>query len=139
MDRELEEGTLLKLDFGKLNRVAASGHRVLPVVVQHAETGEVLILAYANEEALKHTLETGKATFWSTSRGELWVKGMTSGDWLQTEEVLVNCEQNSLVYRVLPQGEGACHTRDASGRARRGCYYRAISSGDPTRLLFLEP
>ena len=138
MDRELEEGTGLRLDFGKLAKVAATGHAVLPVVVQDAPSGEVLIVAYANEAALNHTLETGMATFWSTSRDELWVKGRTSGDWLRVEEVLVNCEQNSLVYRVTPQGAGACHTKGPDGRARRGCYYRRIRPGDGGALEFTE-
>lgn len=127
--KELEEGATLALDFGKLAKVAGGGEPVLPVVVQNADTGEVLILAYANRMALDYTLEHGVAAFWSTSRGELWVKGATSGDTLELVEVRVNCEQNSLLYRVRPLGQGACHTKDAGGKARSSCYYRRIRAG----------
>ena len=125
----LEEGSELQLDYDKMHKVSQSGVRVLPVAVQDAGSGEVLILAYANEEAVQHTLTHGVATFWSTSRNELWIKGATSGDVLQIVEVRVNCEQNSLLYRVKPLGEGACHTKDAAGQARKSCYYRRIRDG----------
>ncbi len=125
--KELEEGNELKLDFSKLRKVATSGVDVLPVVVQHADNGEVLILAYANELALQKTLQEKRAVFWSTSRNELWIKGASSGDVLQIVEVRVNCEQNSLLYRVRPLGQGACHTKGADGRPRSGCYYRRIN------------
>lgn len=129
MSKELEEGSELKLDFAKLAKVAGTGQSVLPVVVQEADTKEVLILAYANLEAFEHTLKTGIATFWSTSRNELWVKGATSGDYLKLVEVRVNCEQNSLLYLVRPAGAGSCHTKDADGKARSGCYYRRVAQG----------
>ena len=123
---ELEEGSVLQLDFTKLAKVAACGADVLPAVAQDARSGEVLILGYANELALRTARESGLATFWSTSRNELWIKGKTSGDALAIEEIRVNCEQNSILYRVVPQGKGACHTRNAGGLPRPGCYYRRI-------------
>lgn len=132
--RRLEEGDELQLDFGKLKEMAQLGESVLPVVVQDSETGQVLLLAYANEAALQHTLEQGLATFWSTSRNELWVKGSTSGNTLQVLDIRVNCEQNSLLYLVRPLGEGACHTVNAEGRSRKSCYYRRIRRG---RIEFL--
>ena len=125
---DLEEGNDLTLDFTKLTTIGADGHQVVPVAVQDADTGEVLIVAYANEAALDATLERGEAVFYSTSRHEIWHKGATSGDTLAIVDVRVNCEQNSLLYRVRPNGEGACHTKDADGRARSGCYYRRITS-----------
>jgi phosphoribosyl-AMP cyclohydrolase len=67
---------------------------------------------------------------WSTSRDELWHKGATSGDVLDLVEVRVNCEQNSLLYRVVPRTGGACHTIGADGRARPVCYYRRVVSED---------
>ena len=127
--KALEEGSECTLDFAKLVKIAGTGEPVLPVVVQDAETREVLILAYANEEALRHALENGVATFWSTSRNELWVKGATSGDTLRLLEVRVNCDQNSLLYLVRPLGQGACHTRSSDGKYRRSCYYRRIVNG----------
>lgn len=118
---DLEEGTALRLDFTKLDRVTG----VVPCAVQHAETGEVILVAYVNEQALRHTADQRIATFWSTSRNELWVKGATSGEVFDVVEVLVNCEQNSLVYRVRPRRGGICHTKNRSG-APRNCFYRRL-------------
>ncbi len=122
----LEEGTGEVLDFSKLRQIAGIDEEVLPVVVQDSGTREVLIVAYVNRLALEESLKTGVATFWSTSRNELWVKGATSGNALGIDEIRVNCEQNSLVFLVTPQGDGACHTRDSDGRYRTGCYYRRV-------------
>ena len=129
-DDQLEEGSQLAIDFTKLRQVAAGNADVVPVAVQDADSKELLIIAYANERALNHTLEKGIATFWSTSRNELWVKGATSGDTLAIVEVRVNCEQNSLLYLVRPQGTGACHTKDRTGSARTSCYYRSLVDGE---------
>lgn len=123
---ELENGTQLSLDFKKLAKVAACGEDLIPAVAQDANTGEVLIVGYANALALETTLREGMATFWSSSRNELWIKGKTSGDYLEIVEVRVNCEQNSVLYRVKPKGQGACHVKDERGIARTGCYYRKI-------------
>lgn len=124
----LEEGIREALDFSKLRKVAGIEEDVLPAVVQDSATKEVLIVAYVNRQALEETLKTGIATFWSTSRNELWVKGATSGNALRIDEVRVNCEQNSVVFLVTPQGGGACHTKDGNGRYRTGCYYRRLKS-----------
>lgn len=126
---ELEEGHELALDFTKLKKVADCGEDLVPAVAQDASTGEVLIVGYANQLALETTLKEEMATFWSTSRNELWIKGKTSGDYLQLIEVRVNCEQNSLLYKVKPMGKGACHTKNQNGAPRRGCYYRSIENG----------
>ena len=126
---QVENGLDLMLDFDKLAKVAACGTPVVPVAVQDAKTQEVLIVAYANEEAVRYTLENRIAAFWSTSRNELWVKGKTSGDVLEIVDVLVNCDQNSLVYKVNMRGKGSCHVRDAEGNTRFGCYYRKIKNG----------
>ena len=131
---DLEEGTNLTLDFTKLQKIGGDGHHVVPVAVQDADTGEVLIVAYANEDALNATLERGEAVFSSTSRNEIWHKGATSGDTLSLVDVRVNCEQNSLLYLVRREGAGACHTKDADGVARSGCYYRSFTSADELRF-----
>ncbi len=138
MSGNQEENARLELDFRKLEAVAATGAGVIPVVVQDAETGEVLTLAYANEKALRETMARRVAVFWSTSRDELWVKGATSGDVLELVDVRVNCEQNSLLYRVRRTTGGACHTRGADGAARPTCYYRRIVSADG-ELSFIHP
>ena len=90
MDKELEEGSRLQLDFTKLAKVAATGAEVVPAIAQDVDTGEVLILGYVNHLALETALKERKATFWSTSRNELWIKGKTSGDYLELIEVRVN-------------------------------------------------
>ena len=125
----LEEGSELLLDFDKLNQVARARASVLPVAVQDVDTKQVIIVAYANWEALQYTMDHGVAAFWSTSRDELWVKGATSGDTLQIVEIRVNCEQNSLLYLVRPLGGGACHTKGLDGKTRKTCYYRSIRDG----------
>ncbi len=123
----LEEGTGLRLDFAKLQKVDRTDQEVVPVVLQHADDGRVLYVAYANEEALRETLRTRQAVLWSTSRNELWRKGESSGDVLDLVDVRTNCEQNSLLYRVRPRG-GVCHTVDADGNTRTTCYYRRLDA-----------
>jgi len=125
---ELEEGNALNLDFAKLRKVANCESDVLTAIAQDAQTGEVLIVGYANELALQTARECGMATFWSTSRNELWIKGKTSGDYLKIEDIRINCEQNSILYKVTPAGKGACHTKNQAGIARSGCYYRRLKA-----------
>ena len=112
MSKEIEEGLNLALDFTKLKKIAACGEDVIPAIAQCADTGEVLIVGYANALALETAVREGMATFWSTSRNELWIKGKTSGDFLEIVDILVNCEQNSIVYKVRLKGKGSCHTKD---------------------------
>lgn len=122
---ELEEGRRLRLDFGKLLRATTACPDILPVAVQNIDTGEVILVAYANEQALRAAIATRAAVFWSTSRNELWEKGKTSGETFDLVEVRVNCEQNSLLYRVRPRRGGICHTKNRAG-APRNCYYRRL-------------
>jgi phosphoribosyl-AMP cyclohydrolase len=124
--KELEEGTALTLDYEKLSKVAATGSSVVPVAVQNADTLEVILVAYVNERALRHSIETRTATFWSTSRNELWIKGATSGETFDLIEVRVNCEQNSLLFLVRPRRGGICHTKNRTGEPRN-CYYRRLN------------
>ncbi|MGE4170360.1 MAG: phosphoribosyl-AMP cyclohydrolase [Candidatus Margulisiibacteriota bacterium] len=124
----LEEGADLRLDFSKLAPTNNPDQQVIPVVVQHALTKDVLIVAYTNALAFEKTRQTGLATFWSTSRNELWVKGATSGDTLSVADIRLNCEQNALLYLVLPQGQGACHTQTQAGKHRSTCFYRTLQN-----------
>lgn len=117
----------MNLDFTKLTQIGNLAQDVIPVVVQDAKSEEVLILAYVNEQALNHSKETGYATFWSTSRNELWEKGKTSGNRLKLIDIKVNCEDNSLLFRVELEGEGACHVKDESGCHYKSCYHRSYS------------
>jgi phosphoribosyl-ATP pyrophosphohydrolase/phosphoribosyl-AMP cyclohydrolase len=88
---------------------ATAGPILTPVIVQDATTNRVLMLAYADEEALRRTRDTGEAWFWSRSREELWHKGATSGNTMAVEEIRDDCDGDALLYRVHPSGP-ACHT-----------------------------
>ena len=121
----LEEGTALTLDFDKLAKVAQVPG-VLPCAVQNADSDEVILVAYVNQQALDASIATRSAVFWSTSRNELWEKGKTSGETFDLVEVRVNCEQNSLLYRVRPRRGGICHTKNGAG-APRNCFYRRVN------------
>lgn len=127
MDKKiLEEGNELAVTFTKRGGL-------VPAVVQDIRDGRVLMLAYVNAEALQTTLEKGMATFWSTSRNELWTKGETSGDFLKIIEVLTDCDQDALIYKVEPQGGGACHTKDPqTGKTRETCFYRKLDLDNHT-------
>lgn len=123
---DLEEGTDLQLDFSKMAAATEQCPDVIPVAVQNVDSRDVILVAYTNEYALERSLQTRIATFWSTSRNELWIKGEKSGHLFELVEVYVNCEQNSLLYLVRPKGEGICHTRNSVGTARN-CYYRRLN------------
>jgi phosphoribosyl-AMP cyclohydrolase len=123
--KELEEGLQLTLDFNKLEKAVAQSKGIIPVAVQHADTKEVILVAYTNELAFRRTLETGSLVLWSTSRNELWEKGKTSGESFDLVDARVNCEQNSLLYVVRPRRGSICHTKNKAGQPRN-CYYRRI-------------
>jgi phosphoribosyl-AMP cyclohydrolase len=131
-----EEGVDLTLDFDKTSRVAQV-RGVIPCAVQHADTNEVILVAYVNQQALQASLDTRSAVFWSTSRNELWEKGKTSGETFDLVEVRVNCEQNSLLYRVRPRRGNICHTKNAAGEPRN-CFYRRLNFATG-RLENLDP
>ena len=92
---------------------------LIPTISQDAASGEVLMVAFMNANALDNTLETGQAWFWSRSRKALWHKGATSGNFLRVRSIAVNCEENSLVLKVDPIGP-SCHT------GNRSCFYREV-------------
>jgi phosphoribosyl-AMP cyclohydrolase len=131
----LEEGTEAEIDFEKIRRAAKSPEGLIPVVLQHADTKEVLFVGYANDQALQATLTSARAVLWSASRDELWRKGATSGDELELVDVRVNCEQNALLYLVRPVAGGVCHTTDTDGATRTTCFYRRVL--EPTSLEFV--
>jgi phosphoribosyl-AMP cyclohydrolase len=103
------------MDFSKLNGL-------VPAVVQDADTNEVLMVGFMNAEALERTLESGFATFFSRTRGALWLKGETSGNRLQVDEVLVDCDEDTILLKVRRLGDGnVCHTGE------RTCFSRVLS------------
>jgi phosphoribosyl-AMP cyclohydrolase len=112
----LEQGETLTPRFDAGGLIAA--------VATHADTGEVLMLAWMNAEALQRTIDTGEAHYFSRSRGELWRKGATSGQVQSVAEIRVDCDQDAVWLKVRPQGDGgACHT------GARSCFYRVVDGG----------
>ena len=126
----IENSTDLTPDFQKRGGL-------IPVIVQEISTGHILMLGYANEEAVTKTIETGLATFYSTSRKELWTKGLTSGDTLKLINLLTDCDQDALIYQVEMQGSGACHTKNSNHQTRKSCFYRVYSK-ETDKLKFIE-
>ena len=108
---------MIKLDFNK-------GEGLIPVVAQDAETKEVLMLAYMNQEAWEETLKTGKATYWSRSRQSLWLKGETSGHVQLVKDIFIDCDNDTILLKVKQLGDAACHT------GYRSCFYRKVKDRD---------
>ena len=103
---------MIAVDFDK-------GNGIVPCVVQDAETGQVLMLAYMNEESLQKTMKTGLATYWIRSRQQLWTKGETSGHYQHVRQILIDCDADTLLLKVEQDG-AACHT------GKYSCFYRTI-------------
>ena len=108
---------MIELDFEKQGGL-------VPAIVQDADDGTVLMVAYMNEASFKHTLETGKATYWSRSRNALWVKGESSGNVQEVVEVLVDCDEDTVLLKVRQGGGAACHV------GYRSCFYRSVEDGE---------
>lgn len=97
---------------------------LLPAIVQDYQTKEVLMLAYINKEAWEKTQETGKAHYWSRSRNQLWLKGETSGHVQLIQAILVDCDDDTVIYQVEQLGGAACHT------GHRSCFFRRRQDND---------
>ena len=101
---------------------------LIPAIAQDAETGDVLMMAWMNAESLARTLETGRVTYWSRSRAELWEKGATSGHTQRLVELRVDCDRDTLLMQVEQVG-AACHT------GRRSCFFTAVRDGGEVEIL----
>jgi phosphoribosyl-AMP cyclohydrolase len=119
---------MVNLNFNKINGL-------VPAIVQDYETGEVLMLAFMNQEAWEATLSTGKATYFSRSRQTLWVKGETSGNLQVVKEILVDCDEDTVLLKVEQRGGAACHT------GYRSCFYRKMENGTLSNIgkLIFDP
>lgn len=106
---------MIEIDFTK------SADGLIPAIAQDYRTGDILMLAYINREAWQKTLETAKAHYWSRSRGKLWLKGESSGHVQLIKEILVDCDQDCVIYKVDQLGGAACH------KGYSTCFYRKIT------------
>jgi phosphoribosyl-AMP cyclohydrolase len=106
----------IQLDFNKTGGL-------VPAIVQDNETGEILMLAYMNQEAFDATLSSGKATYYSRSRQTLWVKGETSGNVQLVKEIRIDCDDDTVLIKVEQIGGAACHT------GHRSCFYKKVENG----------
>jgi len=127
--QQIEQGLQLAPKF--------DAHGLLPAIATDFETGELLMVAYMNEEALKQTIAIGEAVYYSRSRQEIWHKGATSGHVQKVKEIRVDCDQDALWLRVEQLGSGACHV------GYRSCFYRAVdrqnlSEDSPVSLKLVE-
>ena len=107
---------MIELDFEKTGGL-------VPAIAQDSATGEILMLAYMNQEAFDATVSSGKATYYSRSRQTLWVKGETSGNVQRVEEVRIDCDNDTVLLKVEQLGGAACHT------GHRSCFYKKIEDG----------
>jgi phosphoribosyl-AMP cyclohydrolase len=108
---------MIELDFNK-------GDGLVPVIAQDSQSGEVLMMAYINEESWKLTLETGVVHYWSRSRNKLWKKGESSGNVQEVKEIRVDCDNDCVLIKVNQVGEAACHTGFVS------CFYRKVDGNE---------
>ena len=113
-----------------IESVAWNADGLVPAVAQDASTGEVLMLAWMDREALARTVESGNATYWSRSRKSLWTKGETSGQYLRVLEVRLDCDADAVLLRVEQVGGIACHT------GRESCFFRKLENG---RWVTIDP
>ncbi len=107
----------MKPDFSKLDGL-------IPAIAQDYKTNDILMVGFMNEEAWNKTLETKKATYWSRSRNKLWVKGETSGNVQEVKEILIDCDDDTVVLKVIQVGDSACHT------GYRSCFYRKLEDAE---------
>ena len=110
--------TPIAISEDELARVTYNADGLVPAIVQEESTGQVLMMAWMNEDSLRRTLETGRTWFWSRSRGEYWCKGETSGDRQYVRGAYYDCDGDTLLFVVEQEGKGACHT------GNRSCFYR---------------
>jgi len=97
---------------------------LLPAIAQDYESNEILMMAYINEEAFKKTIETGKAHYWSRSRSKLWLKGESSNHIQLVKEILVDCDEDTVIYKVEQLGKASCHKGYVS------CFFRRVVDGE---------
>ncbi len=129
LEQDIEKSEELNLQFDSKG--------LLPAIVQDETSGQILMLAYVNKEAINLSIESGYATFWSRSRKSIWKKGETSGNLMKIKNIFIDCDQDCLIFMVEPSAGGACHTKNDNDEYRKSCFYRKVNL-ESKKLIFTE-
>ena len=121
---ESETGKSFIVDDEEISGIAFNSEGLVPAIIQEQSSGKVLMMAWMNAESLRETLSTGRTWFWSRSRQEYWCKGETSGDRQFVQEAFYDCDLDTLLFSVIQEGEGACHTGEFT------CFFTPFSSNE---------
>ena len=121
---EIEKGKSFTVDDEEISRIGFNSEGLIPAIIQEQSSGKVLMMAWMNEESLRETLSTGRTWFWSRSRQEYWCKGETSGDRQFVQEAFYDCDLDTLLFSVIQEGKGACHTGEFT------CFFTPFSSNE---------
>ena len=121
---EIQKGKSFKVDDEEISRIVFNSEGLVPAIIQEQSSGKVLMMAWMNAESLRETLSTGRTWFWSRSRQEYWCKGETSGDRQFVQEAFYDCDLDTLLFSVIQEGEGACHTGEFT------CFFTPFSSNE---------
>jgi phosphoribosyl-AMP cyclohydrolase/phosphoribosyl-ATP pyrophosphohydrolase/phosphoribosyl-AMP cyclohydrolase len=121
---ESETGKSFIVDDEEISGIAFNSEGLVPAIIQEQSSGKVLMMAWMNAESLRETLSTGRTWFWSRSRQEYWCKGETSGDRQFVQEAFYDCDLDTLLFSVIQEGKGACHTGEFT------CFFTPFSSNE---------
>ncbi len=121
---EIEKGKSFTVDDEEISRIGFNSEGLIPAIVQEQSSGKVLMMAWMNEESLRETLSTGRTWFWSRSRQEYWCNGETSGDRQFVQEAFYDCDRDTLLFLVIQEGKGACHTGEFT------CFFTPFGSNE---------
>ena len=121
---EIQKGKSFKVDDEEISRIVFNSEGLVPAIIQEQGSGKVLMMAWMNADSLRETLSTGRTWFWSRSRQEYWCKGETSGDRQFIQEAFYDCDLDTLLFSVIQEGNGACHTGEFT------CFFTPFSSNE---------
>ncbi|MDG2352657.1 MAG: phosphoribosyl-AMP cyclohydrolase [Acidimicrobiales bacterium] len=121
---EIQKGKSFKVDDKEISRIVFNSEGLVPAIIQEQSSGKVLMMAWMNADSLRETLSTGRTWFWSRSRQEYWCKGETSGDRQFIQEAFYDCDLDTLLFSVIQEGNGACHTGEFT------CFFTPFSSNE---------
>lgn len=124
--KKLEEGLIFRLNYKKIRKAGSLRRKIVHAIIQEFGSGQILMSAYVDRKAVIYSLKNKIIAFWSTSRDEFWIKGKTSGNYLDLVEALGDCDLDTVLFIVKLHKGGVCHTKDENGNFRKSCFYRRI-------------